>query len=305
MRLYWGDYSRKTRHLKKAAEHGAYLLLIGALWDADGRLPADDQTLAQHALCTPKEWAALRPRIMPFFKIVRGHLTNKRVTEELEKYHGISGKRKTAGKAGGQARGGKHNENGEAFAKQKPTQTEAEARREGKEPSLSGAAKPARERASQRRPETEIPDGYPDAAAIAEAEGWAGAAGVRLEVAARARRFANHARTKQRRERNWPAAWRAWVDIEIESAPPVTPGARPAKVSWLGPRDVWDAVVASRPAGDGEGFAISWLAPCRWADAERRLVATSRLVFDKLKAECASVLSDAGVELCLEQERAA
>jgi len=129
MRLYWGDYSRKTRHLKKAAEHGAYLLLIGALWDAGGKLPADDETLADHALLTPKEWAGMKARIMPFFKVSRGMLTQTRVTEELAKFRDTSGKRKMAGKAGGSASAGKLALNPEANAKQMPTQSESKKER--------------------------------------------------------------------------------------------------------------------------------------------------------------------------------
>jgi len=126
MKLYWGDYSRKTRHLKRAVEHGAYLLLIGALWDSGGKLPADDETLADHALLTPEEWAGMKARIMPFFKVSRGFLTQERVTEELAKYRDTSGKRKMAGKAGGKATHGKETGISQAIAKQMPTQSESE-----------------------------------------------------------------------------------------------------------------------------------------------------------------------------------
>lgn len=138
MRLYWGDYSRKTRHLKKAAEHGAYLLLIGALWDAGGKLPADDASLAGHALLTPKEWAAMRPKIMAFFRVVRGQITQKRVTEELANYRATSSARKKAGKRGSQVTNGKHTASGAAIADHLPTQSESTS--EGR---LEGSKKPS------------------------------------------------------------------------------------------------------------------------------------------------------------------
>lgn len=125
MKLYWGDYSRKTRHLTRS-QHGAYFLLLGALWDAGGRLSADDKTLARHALCSASEWAAMRPIIIAFFKIKRGWLTQDRVTEELAKYRDKIGKLKTAGKRGSEARLSKDRGNGAANAKQKPTYSESE-----------------------------------------------------------------------------------------------------------------------------------------------------------------------------------
>lgn len=123
---FWGSYHKHTAHLRHAREHGAFMLLIGALWNNDGRLPADDDVLAGHALLTPKEWAAVKPRLMPLFKIVRGKLTQRRVTEDLAKYRDTSGKRKEAGKAGGKASAGKTKGNRTANAGVLPTKSESE-----------------------------------------------------------------------------------------------------------------------------------------------------------------------------------
>lgn len=126
MRLYWGDYRKGTGNLRTAQEHGAYLLLIGALWDSGGKLPADDHTLARHACCTLKEWAALKPVLLPFFRVSRGRLYHKRVTEELQKYADKIGKLKTAGKRGSQVSNGKRKRYSAANAQQKPTYSESE-----------------------------------------------------------------------------------------------------------------------------------------------------------------------------------
>lgn len=128
MRLYWGDYSRKTRHLKTAADHGAYLLLIGALWDNGGKLPADDETLAAHALCTPEQWAEMKPRLLPFFDVRRGKISQARVTEELDRYKTTSGKRKVAGKTGGEARAEKQRGNRQAIATRLPPKSKSESK---------------------------------------------------------------------------------------------------------------------------------------------------------------------------------
>lgn len=119
MRLYWGDYFRDTPHLTKAAQHGAYMLLLGALWNSGGKLPADDKTLASKALCTPAEWALIKPLILPFFRITRGKLTQKRLSEELAKYESKIGKLKSAGKKGSLVTNGKHSTSSAANAEKK------------------------------------------------------------------------------------------------------------------------------------------------------------------------------------------
>lgn len=78
MSLHIGDYLKDTRHLR-AAEHGAYLLLIMHYW-ATGGLPDDDKQLAAIACMSPREWQKHRPVIRPLFKDGWKH---KRVEAEL------------------------------------------------------------------------------------------------------------------------------------------------------------------------------------------------------------------------------
>jgi uncharacterized protein YdaU (DUF1376 family) len=141
-KLFWGSYHKHTAHLSNAREHGAYLLLIGALWNNEGRLPSDDVTLAGHAKVTLKEWEAIRPKLIngTLLKIVRGKLTQSRVTEDLAKYRDTSGKRKEAGRAGGLASGGKTTGKRKAFASVLPTKPEPEP--EGREERLLHSLSP-------------------------------------------------------------------------------------------------------------------------------------------------------------------
>lgn len=120
MKFYWGDYLKDTTHLV-ALEHAAYLLLIGAMWQAKGKLPTDDVILARHARMTPKEWASVKGVVLPLFKVSRGHLTHKRIAAELSKYSDVVQKRKVAGKKGGSVSDGKDLENSQANASQKPS----------------------------------------------------------------------------------------------------------------------------------------------------------------------------------------
>lgn len=102
MPLYVGDYLRDTPHLS-VEEHGAYLLLLMALW-TKGTLPASPDALARVARVTPYRWAKLAPILMPFFTVADGMLRHKRVDSERSHSIEVASKRSAAGKAGGEAK---------------------------------------------------------------------------------------------------------------------------------------------------------------------------------------------------------
>lgn len=112
----WAEYHRDTAHLRTAAEHGAYLLLIGALFTRGGKLPADDDSLARHACCTTEEWAGLKGVVLAFFQVRRGVLRHKRVTNDLRSIIETRSDRSRAGKLGGLASGRKRKGNSPAPA---------------------------------------------------------------------------------------------------------------------------------------------------------------------------------------------
>ncbi len=99
MQLYVGDYLRDTRHLT-AEQHGAYLLLLMAMWNADGTLPSDPRKLARIAACTPSRWAKIADDVMAFFTVEGPVVTNARLSRELKKASEKSIKRADAGRAG-------------------------------------------------------------------------------------------------------------------------------------------------------------------------------------------------------------
>lgn len=66
MPLYWGAYKKNTAHLS-AAQHGAYLLLIGHYWVTAKPLPKDERQLMRIAAMTAREWRASREIILSFF----------------------------------------------------------------------------------------------------------------------------------------------------------------------------------------------------------------------------------------------
>lgn len=106
MPIHIGDYRRDTGHLR-AAQHGAYLLLLFHYWST-GALPDDDHQLAAIACMTRSEWKRARPIIERFFKLGWKH---PRVDYELEKAAKISEAGREAGKASARSRSAQRNSN--------------------------------------------------------------------------------------------------------------------------------------------------------------------------------------------------
>lgn len=211
MKLFWGDYHKATRHLRRD-QHGAYFLLIGEAWRLGGSLPDDDRLLSAWALCADDEWAEMKPVIMDFFALRRGKWIHDRVREELASYETTSRKRKEAGRKGGSVSGGKHGGNTQAIAKLKPTKPEPEPEPK-KETTPDGVVAP--KRIASRLPADWSLD--PDGFAYAERQGFDPAAIGRM-----AERFGNYWRAKSGKDAaklDWPATWRNWVLAEVERRP--------------------------------------------------------------------------------------
>lgn len=80
MPLYIADYRQDTLHLS-TTEHGAYMLLIMEYWHS-GRLPTDDEALAQIVKLSPYLWKKISPTILKFFD---ENFRHKRIETELRK----------------------------------------------------------------------------------------------------------------------------------------------------------------------------------------------------------------------------
>lgn len=80
MPLYVGDYLRDTMHLT-TEEHGAYLLIIMALWSAGGSLP--ESAMPATVRVSQRKWSSLRNTLAPFFHVAEGTWSHRRVNREL------------------------------------------------------------------------------------------------------------------------------------------------------------------------------------------------------------------------------
>jgi uncharacterized protein YdaU (DUF1376 family) len=218
MKLYVADYLGDTHHLG-ALEHGAYLLLLMAMWRAGGVLPAHDANLAKLARCTPDQWAEIRAVVLPFFKVSRGRLRHKRLAAEIAKYESTSCKRSEAGRLGGRRKASENNAPVEANAKppesnSRHNQNQNQNHKE-KQVSLSaGAQKPARgSRISA--------DWKPSDADRAFAQGLGLTPHAIERTAERFRDYWLGATGANASKADWPATWRNWVRREAKDLEPV------------------------------------------------------------------------------------
>lgn len=83
MPLFAGDYLADTDHLT-TEEHGAYLLLLMAMWRRNAYVPNDDKDLARITRLSGPKWRAVKSRLLPMLTVEGEFLTQKRLKEEWD-----------------------------------------------------------------------------------------------------------------------------------------------------------------------------------------------------------------------------
>lgn len=85
MPLFVDAYLADTTHLS-LEEHGAYLLLLMAMWRRGGAIPDDDKDNARMLGLMPRAWLRLKPRLMPLLSVYGPDgarmITQKRLQKE-------------------------------------------------------------------------------------------------------------------------------------------------------------------------------------------------------------------------------
>jgi uncharacterized protein YdaU (DUF1376 family) len=141
MQLYIGDYLADTRHLT-TEQHGAYLLLLMALWRSGGSLPNEPAKLARVVAAQARRWPAIWEGIAEFFTVEDGRISNSRLSRELAKASEKSRVRAASGAQGGRAKALNAKEAAVANATVLPqhsSEPESEVREEGKPSSRARA----------------------------------------------------------------------------------------------------------------------------------------------------------------------
>ncbi len=103
MQLYVSDFIGDTLHLT-TEQIGAYMLTLMAMWNAGGKLPADEAKLARVARMSVKKWKAISGDLLAFFQEADGFISHNRLTKELQKSESKSQSRAAAGAEGGKAK---------------------------------------------------------------------------------------------------------------------------------------------------------------------------------------------------------
>jgi uncharacterized protein YdaU (DUF1376 family) len=100
-------YLAKTRMLT-TEQHGAYLLLLMAMWKSEhGKLPNDDKKLARIACASLKRWHYLRDEVMEFFTIDGDSIRHERIDQDRAALTAAIEQKKLAGQASGRSRSAK------------------------------------------------------------------------------------------------------------------------------------------------------------------------------------------------------
>lgn len=84
MPMYWDAYLADTTHLT-TEEHGAYMLLLAAMWRRNGWVPDDDRDNARILGLTKAKWRRIKARLSGFLIFDGGNISQKKLLETWKK----------------------------------------------------------------------------------------------------------------------------------------------------------------------------------------------------------------------------
>lgn len=103
MPMYWDAYLADTTHLT-TEEHGAYLLLLAAMWRRNGSVPDSDRDNARILGLTPAKWRKVRARFIETisgFTVEGGFITQEKLQKTWKNTQEIIQKNRQNGSKGG------------------------------------------------------------------------------------------------------------------------------------------------------------------------------------------------------------
>lgn len=128
MPFFVDAYLADTGHLT-TLEHGAYMLLLLAMWRRGGVVPDDDKDNARVTRLSLAKWRTVKPRLLPFLTLSDGQFTQKRLAKEWNYVAGKREKNAQNGALGGRPQSSKNNDiakaNGSVSVSNIETQTKA------------------------------------------------------------------------------------------------------------------------------------------------------------------------------------
>jgi uncharacterized protein YdaU (DUF1376 family) len=118
MPMYWDAYLADTTHLT-TEEHGAYMLLIAAMWRRNGSVPNDDKDNARILGMTPAKWRKVKARLgatISGFRVDSDAITQEKLLKTWKNTQEKIAKNALNGAKGGRAAASKNNDLGQANA---------------------------------------------------------------------------------------------------------------------------------------------------------------------------------------------
>ena len=109
MPMYWDAYLADTTHLT-TEEHGAYLLLLAAMWRRNGSVPDDDRDNARILGLTPAKWRKVKARLSDFLSFKDGEITQKNLQKIWRNTQEKIEKNRANGSKGGRPKSNKNND---------------------------------------------------------------------------------------------------------------------------------------------------------------------------------------------------
>jgi|GEM_PF-3452217 len=110
MPMYWDAYLADTTHLT-TEEHGAYLLLLAAMWRRNGSVPDDDKDNARILGLTPAKWRKIKARLtatISGFSVVDGEITQEKLRKTWENTQEKIVRNRANGSKGGRPKANKN-----------------------------------------------------------------------------------------------------------------------------------------------------------------------------------------------------
>src|SRR6056297_1845905 len=109
MPMFWDAYIADTTHLT-TEEHGAYLLLLAAMWRRNGWVPDDDRDNARILGLTPSKWRRIKDRLRSLLIFEDGHITQKNLLKIWKKTQEKIETNRQNGSRGGRPKSNKNND---------------------------------------------------------------------------------------------------------------------------------------------------------------------------------------------------
>lgn len=214
MPLFVGDYLADTTHLT-VTEHGAYMLLLMAMWRADGALPNDAAKLARFARCTSGQWARISDTILAFFDVDGAQISHGRLSRERTKHAAAVEQRRHAASNGGKAKARKINDNVVPDASSPLCQPEPEPIEEATEAKASSPRKLVSVPVAKPRGSRTVPEGWAPTPADLAMGGLLGL--TPGEIERELSRFRRH--EFPRPYTHWSKTFQNWLDKAAERRP--------------------------------------------------------------------------------------